>query len=41
MYMHLSPGAGREAIDLLTVYRHGSSVAAELDGKKKKSDSRK
>jgi integrase len=41
MYMHLSPGAGREAIDLLMVYRRGSSVAAEAGGEKKKKDSGK
>jgi len=39
MYMHLSPGAGREAIDLLTVFRRGSSVAAEPVGEKKKKGS--
>ncbi len=41
MYMHLSPRAEREAIDLLSRYRHGSSVAAEPDEEKKKKDSSK
>jgi hypothetical protein len=41
MYMHLSPGAGREAIDLLMVYRCGSTVAAESGDEKKASNSGK